>query len=191
VTSALPAERVAQLLLAAGYRRLAEPLQVAGLAFSVAGAFAGGDRSADLVVIGDMATSSERGVIQQIEGIARALDVVRSHRPLTSIIVGPRPIGKALEALSQVSRVLAVEEAGDEVELRDRLAILLPIELPASLGQNRDVNGIAQVSTTDDPFAVELIQASALSEAAVRRHFHDALMGAAASPATDEQDQLE
>lgn len=191
MTSALPAERVAQLLLAAGYRRLAEPLQVAGLAFSVAGAFAGGDRSADLVVIGDMATSSERGVIQQIEGIARALDVVRSHRPLTSIIVGPRPIGKALEALSQVSRVLAVEEAGDEVELRDRLAILLPIELPASLGQNRDVNGIAQVSTTDDPFAVELIQASALSEAAVRRHFHDALMGAAASPATDEQDQLE
>jgi hypothetical protein len=191
VTSALPAERVAQLLLAAGYRRLAEPLQVAGLAFSVAGAFAGGDRSADLVVIGDMATSSERGVIQQIEGIARALDVVRSHRPLTSIIVGPRPIGKALEALSQVSRVLAVEEAGDEVELRNRLAILLPIELPASLGQNRDVNGIAQVSTTDDPFAVELIQASALSEAAVRRHFHDALMRAAASPATDEQDQSE
>lgn len=191
MTSALPAERVAQLLLAAGYRRLAEPLQVAGLAFSVAGAFAGGDRSADLVVIGDMATSSERGVIQQIEGIARALDVVRSHRPLTSIIVGPRPIGKALEALSQVSRVLAVEEAGDEVELRNRLAILLPIELPASLGQNRDVNGIAQVSTTDDPFAVELIQASALSEAAVRRHFHDALMRAAASPATDEQDQSE
>jgi hypothetical protein len=191
VTSALPAERVAQLLLAAGYRRLAEPLQVAGLAFSVAGAFVGGDRSADLVVIGDMATNGERGVIQQIEGIARALDVVRSHRPLTSIIVGPRPIGKALEALSQVSRVLAVEEAGDEVELRDRLAILLPIELPASLGQDRDVNGIAQVSTTDDPFAVEIIQASALSEAAVRRHFHDALMGAAASPATDEQDPSE
>ncbi|WP_267396528.1 MULTISPECIES: hypothetical protein [unclassified Sphingomonas] len=191
MTSALPAERVAHLLLTAGYRRLAEPLQVAGLAFSVAGAFVGGDRSADLVVIGDMATSGERGVVQQIEGIARALDVVRSHRPLTSVIVGPRPIGKALEALSQVSRVLAVEEAGDEPELRDRLAILLPIELPASLGQDRDVSGIAQVATTDDPFVAELIQASALSEAAVRRHFHDALMGAAASPATDEQDPSE
>lgn len=191
MTSALPAERVAHLLLTAGYRRLAEPLQVAGLAFSVAGAFVGGDRSADLVVIGDMATSSERGVIQQIEGIARALDVVRSHRPLTCVIVGPRPIGKALEALSQVSRVLAVEEAGDELELRDRLAILLPIELPASLGQDRDVNGIAQVATTEDPFVAELIQASALSETAVRRHFHDALMGAAASPATDEQEPSE
>lgn len=188
MTTALPSERVAQVLTSADYRRLEAPLQVAGLIFSVAGAFIGGDRSSDLVVIGDMAADGERGVIQQIEGIARALDVVRSRRPLTSIIVGPRPIGRALEALSQVSRVLAVDEASDELELRDRLAVLLPIELPISLGHDRDLDGIAEVSSVADPLLAELIEASALGEAAVRNRFHAALMDLASVPGVDEQD---
>ncbi|WP_284209593.1 hypothetical protein [Methylorubrum aminovorans] len=104
--------------------------QVAGLAFEVAGAFVGVGHVADLVVVGDMATDGERKVAQQIEGIARALDVMRSRRPLTSIIVGPRPVGKVLDAIAQVSRILAVEEAADPADLRDRLAILLPLNLP-------------------------------------------------------------
>src|SRR3546814_13353869 len=55
---------------------------------------------ADLVVIGDMAAQGERKVLQQVEGIARALDVMRSRRPLTTIVVGPRPVGKTLDRKS-------------------------------------------------------------------------------------------
>ena len=140
MTVAMPTERVAEILVRAGYRRLASPLQVAGLEFDVAGAFVGVGRSADLVVVGDMAADGgERKVVQQIEGIARALDVMRSQRPLTSVIVGPRPVGKMLEALSQVGRILSVEEALDPAELRDQLAVLLPLELPAALSADSDL----------------------------------------------------
>lgn len=72
MTGGLPADRVAALLGASGYRTVASPLQIAGLTFEVAGAFVGTDHSADLVVIGDMAVNAERSVVQQVEDRARA-----------------------------------------------------------------------------------------------------------------------
>lgn len=175
MTAAVPAERVADILLDAGYRRIVSPLQIAGLTFDVAGAFIGADHSADLVIIGDMATDGERKVVQQVDGIARALDVMRSHRPLTTVIVGPRPVGKALESLAQVSRILAVEEAVDPADLRDRLAVLLPLELPDSISADHDLGAGEELTLPDNPIAAELIEASQLGEEAVRTRFHDAL----------------
>jgi hypothetical protein len=175
MSAGMPAERVAEILVRAGYRQIALPLHVAGLEFDVAGAFVGIGRSADLVVVGDMAANGERKVVQQIEGIARALDVVRSRRPLTTVIVGPRPIGKALEALTQVGRILPVEEALDPAELRDQLAVLLPLKLPASLSVDRDPGVRGMLVLPDDPLAEELIETSQLGEVAVRDRFHAAL----------------
>src|SRR3546814_15747413 len=109
------------------------PLQVAGLDFDVAGAFVAVGHFADLVVIGDMAAQGERKVLQPVEGIARALDVMRSRRPFTTIVVGPRPVGKTLEDLAQVGRTLSVGEATSPAELQDQLAVLLPLALPATL----------------------------------------------------------
>jgi hypothetical protein len=172
---AVPAERVAEVLVSAGYRRIEPPLQIAGLTFNVSGAFVGVNHSADLVVIGDMAADGEPKVVQQIEGIARALDVMRSHRPLTTVIVGPRPVGKALEALAQVSRILAVGEAIDPSDLRDRLAILLPLQLPASLSAGRDLGAGEDLNLPDAPIATELVEASKHGEDAVRNRFHVAL----------------
>ena len=174
MTETLPAQRVAKLLETAKYRPLALPLQIAGLEFHVAGAFVGVDRSSDLVVIGDMA-EGERKVVAQIEGIARALDVMRSRRPLTAVIVGPRPVGKVLDALSQVSRMLAVDEASVPAELRDRMAILLPLKLPSTLGDDRDLDAHKDLDLPEGSFAMELAQAAARGETAVREHFHGAL----------------
>lgn len=175
MTAAIPTERVADILIRAGYRRIALPLQVAGLTFDVAAAFMGVGHSSDLVIIGDMATDGERKVLQQIDGIARALDVMRSHRPLTTVIVGPRPVGKTLEGLAKVSRILAVEEAVDPADLRDRLAILLPLELPPSLFADRDLGTGEALALPTDPLAAELVVASKLGEDAVRTLFHTAL----------------
>jgi len=180
VTAGMPAERVAALLVGAGYRRIDMPLQVAGLTFDVAGAFVGVEHSADLVLIGDMAADGERKVVQQVEGVARALDVMRSHRPLSTIIVGPRPIGKTLETLSQVGRILPVEEALDPAELRDQLAVLLPLELPPTLLADRDLGGEDEFALPDDPLAEALMEASRFGEAAVRDCFHNALNAALA-----------
>lgn len=175
MTAAMPSERVADILVNSGYRRLGPPLQVAGLTFDVAAAFVGIGHSADLVVIGDMAADGERKVLQQVEGIARALDVMRSHRPLTIVIVGPRPVGKTLEALAQVGRILPVEEAVDPAGLRDRLAILLPLELPATLMADRDLGADEALSLPDDPLASDLLEVSKLGEEAVKTRFHAAL----------------
>lgn len=162
------------------------PLQMAGLTFDIAGAFVGVGHSADLVLVGDMASDGERKVVQQVEGIARALDVMRSHRPLSTIIVGPRPIGKALEALAQVGRILAVEEALDPAELRDQLAVLLPLELPATLSADRDLGGEDTFVLPDDPLTEALMEASKFGEEAVRDCLHDALNAALADDENDE-----
>jgi len=175
MTAAMPSERVADVLVNAGYRRISPPLQVAGLTFEVAAAFVGVGHSADLVVIGDMAADGERKVLQQVEGIARALDVMRSHRPLTIVIVGPRPVGRTLEALAQVGRILPVEEAVDPADLRDRLAILLPLKLPATLTAGRDLGAGEALSLPDDPLTADLLEVSKLGEEAVKTRFHAAL----------------
>jgi hypothetical protein len=190
MTAAVPADRVAEILLGVGYYRVASPLQIAGLIFDVAGAFVGVGHSADLVIIGDMATDGERKVVQQIDGIARALDVMRSHRSLTTVIVGPKPVGKVLEALGKVSRVLPVEEAIDPADLRDRLAILLPLELPDSILVDRDLGSGEELHLPDDPVARELVEASKLGEDAVRERFHAALCAIFESKAEDDKDTL-
>ena len=130
---------------------------------------------ADLVVVGDMATDGERKVVQQIEGIARALDVMRSRRPLTSVVVGPRPVGKVLGAIAQVSRILAVEEAAEPSELRDRLAILLPLDSPSPQSADRDLGSGEQLDLPDVAIAAALVEASKLGEESVRMLFHEAL----------------
>jgi len=170
-----PTERVADLLLAAKYKRMPLPLQVAGLDFDVAGAFVAVGHFADLVVIGDMAAQGERKVLQQVEGIARALDVMRSRRPLTTIAVGPRPVGKTLEALAQVGRILSVEEATDPAELRDQLAVLLPLKLPATLSTDRDLGAGEALDLSNHPLAIQLLETSKRGEVAVRDEFHEAL----------------
>lgn len=192
MTTGMPAERVAALLIDVGYRRLETPLHVAGLTFDVAGAFVGVGHSADLVLIGDMAADGERKVVQQVEGIARALDVMRSHRPLSTIIVGPRPIGKTLESLAQVGRILPVEEALDPAELRDQLAVLLPLVLPTTLLADRDLGGEDAFVLPDDQVAEALMEASKFGEEAVRDCFHDALNAALDDDENDgDDDHLE
>lgn len=186
MSAPLPADRVAELLVANGYRQVIVPLQLAGLTFEVAGAFVGLGHSADLVIVGDMAADGERKVVQQIEGIARALDLMRSRRPLSTIIVGPRPVGKTLEALAQVGRILPVGEAVDAADLRDQLAVLLPLILPKSLSADRDLGAGEALTLPDDALAEVLVETSKLGEAAVRDRFHAALRSVFTADADDD-----
>jgi len=171
-----PVQRVASLLLDAGFKELPLPLQIASLDFDIACAFVGTSRSADLVIVGDMAAEGEVKVLRQIQGIARALDVMRSRRPLTSVIVGPRPAGTTLEGLSQVGRMLPVGEADDESELRDRLAVLLPLKVRAVSPEIRDLNADQLLVNGVDELTAELLDASALGEEEVKNRFHAALL---------------
>ena len=133
MTSSTPVEGVVALLSDAGYRPLPSPLVIAGLAFEFPAALVGESPSPDLILVADTAFETERTILRKVEGVARALDVSRSKRPLTTVLVGPKPSAGTLDAMTKVCRVLpvGVTEPGATTSLLENwLAVLLPLELP-------------------------------------------------------------
>lgn len=133
MTVPTPIDLVADMLGGAGYRRITTPFEIAGLKFDFPAAFIGISPSPDLILVADTAFDDEKRILQRVAGIARALDVMRSKRPLTAVLVGPRPSYPVIEAMSKVCRVLPVEIVPDgdlESILRNWLAVLMPLRLP-------------------------------------------------------------
>ncbi len=157
-----PIEAVAEILLQdARFRRLPKPLQIAGVTIDVAAAFVAGDRSLDLVLLGDsIGDQARRRLLSAVEGAARALDLVGSRRPLTLVVVGPRPAADDLRELVRYARVLPVGEAPDEDTLRNWLAALLPLELPAVGEARGDVANAELVSDASNPLLRALVRAA-------------------------------
>jgi hypothetical protein len=133
MTAGTPVDRVAEVLAGAGYRRLSTPLEIAGLKFDMPAAFIGTAPSPDLILVADTAFDDERRILRKIEGIARAMDVMQSKRPVTAVLAGPRPSSATLDSLSKVCRVLPIGTVLDEdpdITLRNWLAVLMPLKLP-------------------------------------------------------------
>ena len=156
-----PVEAVADILQGAAFRRLIKPLQIAGVTVDVADAFVAGDKSLDLVLVGDnIGNQARRRLLSGVEGAARALDLVGSRRPLTLVVVGPRPSGEDLRELVRFARVLPVGEAPDDATLRNWLAVLLPLQLPAVGQACGDAANAELANDASDPLALELVQAA-------------------------------
>jgi hypothetical protein len=157
-----PIEAVAAILLKdSRFRRLSKPLRIAGVTIDVADAFVASDRSLDLVLVGDnIGDQAPRRLVSALEGAARALDLVQSRRPLTLVVVGPRPSADNLRELVRYARVLPVGEAPDDDTLRNWLAALLPLELP-EVGEARgDIANAELVSADTDPLVEALVRAA-------------------------------
>jgi len=127
--STTPVERIARLLSDAKYTRLPVPLKILKLSFDIGAAFIGSETTRHLVVVIDNVDRPELRMVQIVEALSRALDVARSRRSLTVIVVGPRPVLGTIERLSRVARVLPVGVISDEEALRDWLAVLLPLTI--------------------------------------------------------------
>lgn len=133
MTAPTPVDHVGEVLSGAGYRRIAMPLEIAGLKFDLPAAFVGASPSPDLILVADTAFESEHRILTKLQGIARAMDVVRSKRPLTAVLAGPRPSSAVLDSMSRVCRVLPIGTILDEspdATLRNWLAVLMPLNLP-------------------------------------------------------------
>ncbi len=147
--SATSVEQVLTFLLEAGYRKLDMPLTAASVPFDFTAAFVGTERSSDLVVVLDTVDERQEFAMQRkIEGLSRAMDVAGSRRPLTAILVGPRPRMKTLDLIGRVCRVLFVggSVGTGENSVRDALAILLPLKLP--LPEETTTNPIEALSAS-------------------------------------------
>jgi hypothetical protein len=152
--STTPVERIARLLSDAKYTRLPVPLKILKLSFDIGAAFIGSETSSDLVVVIDNVDRPELRMVQIVEALSRTLDVARSRRSLTIIVVGPRPVLNTIERLSRVARVLPVGVITDEEALRDWLAVLLPLtipdvaEPPVTVRQDADVRDVCTPGIT-------------------------------------------
>jgi len=181
VTTATPIERVVEALTAAKYRPSLRPLTVASVPFEFAAVLVGTGRAPDLIIVVDTVAEPEHRIRQKIDSLGRALDVAGSRRPLTAILVGPRPSDMTLDVISRVCRVLPVgtPTGGDaESQLRDWLAVLLPLPLPDSDQTVADPQGelLAHLPEgIDSELRSKLLSAAARGPKAVQRALKERL----------------
>lgn len=185
MTPSIPVDRVVSLLVDAGYRQIGVSLRVGSVPFDFAATLVGGDHALDLVVVIDTVTDRpDARIRKKVEGLSRALDLVGSRRTVSVVLVGPMPGGATIQAMARVCRVLAVgTPTGSDADqsIRDALAVLLPLYLPAA--SVRLAEPVAQVvSALGDAYtdaAALLIEAATSSkeqvELAVRQLLEEVL----------------
>lgn len=179
MTSATPVDGVIEVLSQAGYRLLPHPLAIAGLLFDLPAALIGENPSPDLVIVADTALEPERNVLRKIEGVARALDVARSRRPLTAILVGPRPGAVTIDAMTKVCRVLPIgvmQQGAATSLLENWLAVLLPLHIPEPNNETAaSVETIIDASADLDQQLLNTILLAANGAEAIQERLHDLL----------------
>jgi hypothetical protein len=182
MTTPTPVERIVKVLTNVGYRPLPTPLMIATVKFDIPAALVGTGQIPDLIVVLDTVQDGDNRVRQKVEGIARALDVVRSRRPLTAVLVGPRPSINVLDALSRVCRALPVGtalEAEAETSLPNWLAVLLPLRLPElsrGLADPTHELVVRLGGVAEDPIVAGLIAGATQGTEEVEKRFQ-AMMG--------------
>lgn len=192
MTSATPVEGVVALLSEAGYRPLSVPLSIAGLSFDLPAALVGESPSPDLILVADTAFDTEQKILRKVEGVARALDVTRSKRPLTTILVGPKPSAATLDAMTKVCRVLPVgvtEQGATTALLENWLAVLLPLKLPEPTSDTAESLGsIVSRSADLDQNIVGLVAFADQGADGVQQHLHELLNAAIEAEIEPEED---
>lgn len=179
MTATTPVERVSELLEAAKFRRLPKPLTIADLTFDLPAAFVGSDRASDLILVADTAFEPATRIMRKVEGVARALDVLRSKRPMTLVLAGPRPEADVIEALGKVCRVLPIgTPVGDDpaTAIVNWLAVLLPLTLPEPSQSIADPLAVIRASAGDlDKRIHSLVEAAPQGADAVQTLLHELL----------------
>ena len=186
MTDSTPVGRVVSALVGAGYVHLPDVLVVGGMRLDFSVAFVNQQNSTELVLVADTAVEEEALLIRKINGVARALDVSRSRRSLTLVLVGPRPKSTTLEFLSKVSRVLPLGSftgADADVVVRNGLAVLLPLTVPQAVSLT--INPLTRIrilaAGLDEPLQC-LVDIAAQGESVVQQGLHQLIDDASSTP---------
>lgn len=114
-----------------GYRELPKPFRVGSIPFDFTHALVGSERANDLVVVIEFKGDTvDDAVIRKIMALTRALDVMRSKRPVTAILTSGQPRTETVQSISRVCRVLPIgAPTGPNAisAVRDWLSVLLPL----------------------------------------------------------------
>jgi hypothetical protein len=179
MTAAGPVSRVTALLGEAEYELIEQP-EVAGIPFRFDATLAVRD-SLDLVVVVDLAMKPDEDRVRRaVEAFARALDLVRSRRSLTVVLVGPAPHPGLIRAVAHVARILRVPPDRDDGDLlRESLSVLLPLEA-GGLGAEKVVDvgwsdTRRQLIEADEEIVGPVLEAAARGDDVVSRAAADVL----------------
>jgi hypothetical protein len=131
VSAAETLDRVVARLGDAGYEALGARVQVASIPYEFDAVLLGPPNTLDLIIVVNTVTESPARLCQKVDGLGRALDIARSRRAVTAILVGPTPDGSVLASIRSICRYLLVaeDESPFGETLDDRLAVLLPLQL--------------------------------------------------------------
>ncbi|WP_214476090.1 hypothetical protein [Mesorhizobium sp. dw_380] len=128
-------DRVLDILVReGGYRQLPKPFKVGSISFDFTHALVAGERANDLVIVIELKGDTvDDGVVRKIMALTRALDVMRSKRPVTAVLTSGQPRTETVQSISKVCRVLPVgAPTGPNAisAVRDWLSALLPLTQP-------------------------------------------------------------
>lgn len=134
-----------------GYRPLPKPFKVGSQSFDFTHALVAGDRANDLVIVIELrGDTADDAVIRKVLALTRALDVLRSKRPVTAVLTSGQPRADTVHSISKVCRVLSVGApvGPDAIEaVRDWLSVLLPLAQPAAVDTMLDWEADLRVAT--------------------------------------------
>lgn len=175
-------------LESAGFERLPSPLVVAGATFDFDAAARGTVYSHDLVVVA-LTSQAPARLVRLLSGLNLTLDRVSSRRPVTLVLLGNALDAPAYADLERNARVLTIEsDDPSEEEIREAIAILLPLDIPPTGRQGRDA--LAEVeAVVGREWSEEhrdLVEAAASGSEAVRDAFQEYVDAAVTDPTGDE-----
>lgn len=168
-------DRVLDILVReGGYRQLPKPFKVGSIPFDFTHALVAGERANDLVVVIELTGDTiDDGVTRKVMALTRALDVIRSKRPVTAVLTSGQPRTETLQSISKVCRVLPIgAPTGPNAfsAVRDWLSVLLPLTqqpaFEALLNWEADLS-VATIVSTRGEFTNALIEAAPRGKEAV------------------------
>jgi hypothetical protein len=139
-------ERVVDILVGeGGYRELPNPFKVGSIPFEFTHALVAGDKANDLVIVIELkGDTADDAVIRKVLALTRALDVMRSKRPVTAVLTSGQARSETVQTITNVCRVLPVgAPSGPDAlnTLRDWLSVLLPLKESVVVNTTLDWEG--------------------------------------------------
>jgi hypothetical protein len=120
-----------------GYRALPRPFKIGSQSFDFTHTLVAGERANDLVIVIELRGDTADDVVtRRVLALTRALDVLRSKRPVTVVLTSGQPRAETVSSISKVCRVLPVgAPAGPHAldAVRDWLSVLLPLTQPPAV----------------------------------------------------------
>ena len=159
---------IVQLLVSrSGYRHGRVPLRVAEIDFRFDAVLVGPRQGDGLVVIVDLHANTSITTARRIRGLITVLDRLQSRRTVSVVLVVRADVKFALEELEQCCHIVLVRPGA---LLENSLRSLLPLVLPtpeASTSSAEEALRRELDSAADEPFIMQLIQASHTSQSEI------------------------